>query len=339
MDQGTGQADAHDQGSQAHPRLQTFSTWVLVFLVAGLSFSSAFFYKRYDHVKEQAERLHRQNRALELSKKAPARINVLTPEERAQVEREVRAIYEARDAAITAELNELYDVEARLREKYELPAKREASKTASGAKGKEAVGGQGGGVSVYEGDLFRASNPAFRPPTLIYGLSKPSADLIVQEIRLRTEWFGHLIKDMDRLEEEARIMSRTPSMWPCVDPRARLTSRFGYRRDPFSNSVRHHDGTDVAAPLGSTVVATADGTVVFAGWDGDFGNLVKISHGNGIETWYAHLQKYSVARGQEVKRGDAIGKLGSTGRSTGPHVHYEVRVNGQPVDSGDYLGN
>ena len=79
--------------------------------------------------------------------------------------------------------------------------------------------------------------------------------------------------------------------------------------------------------------------MIFAAYDRDLGNCVKIDHGNGMETWYGHMKELTVKRGDHVERGQQIGELGSTGRSTGPHIHYEVRINGRPVDSGKYLGN
>jgi murein DD-endopeptidase MepM/ murein hydrolase activator NlpD len=119
--------------------------------------------------------------------------------------------------------------------------------------------------------------------------------------------------------------------------RGKITSRFGYRRDPFHFRLRHHDGVDISAPTGSQVVSTAKGRVTYSGYDGDYGNLVRVDHGNGIETWYAHLSERSVKQGQEVSRLDPIGKVGSTGRSTGSHLHFEVHVNGRKVDGEKYL--
>jgi murein DD-endopeptidase MepM/ murein hydrolase activator NlpD len=109
---------------------------------------------------------------------------------------------------------------------------------------------------------------------------------------------------------------------------ARLTSGFGMRAHPIRGGLRAHSGVDLAAPYGSPIVATADGVIGTAGWSGGYGLLVAISHGGGVQTRYGHLSRLNVAAGQEVRRGDVIGFVGSTGESTGPHVHYEVRVNG-----------
>ena len=113
---------------------------------------------------------------------------------------------------------------------------------------------------------------------------------------------------------------------------ARLTSGFGMRTHPIRGGARAHAGIDLAAPYGSPVFATSDGVVGAAGWSGGYGLMITIGHGDGIQTRYGHLSRLNVAAGQEVVRGDVIGFVGSTGESTGPHVHYEVRVDGAALD-------
>lgn len=112
----------------------------------------------------------------------------------------------------------------------------------------------------------------------------------------------------------------------------RMTSDFGWRVHPTLRRRRMHEGIDIAAPAGTPVVATAAGTVTFAGGAGAYGNLVKIAHAGGYETRYAHLQSIAVRVGQQVERGAVLGAVGSTGRSTGPHTHYEVREHGEAID-------
>lgn len=125
---------------------------------------------------------------------------------------------------------------------------------------------------------------------------------------------------------------------------AAFTSGFGVRSDPFGGGAARHMGIDLAGPLGTPIYATADGTVTEAAYNsGGYGNLVKLDHGRGIETRYGHLSTFGVQPGQRVKRGDLIGRMGSTGRSTGSHLHYEVRIDGRAVNpipfmrSTDYL--
>jgi len=126
----------------------------------------------------------------------------------------------------------------------------------------------------------------------------------------------------------------TPSMWP-VD--GRLTSPFGARSDPFSGEGAFHTGVDISALFGTPVRAAADGIVTFAEMENGYGRLIKIDHGNGIETYYAHLSRFYVQQGQDVRRGEMIGAVGSSGLVTAPHLHYEVRIGHAPMNPYRYL--
>ena len=126
-----------------------------------------------------------------------------------------------------------------------------------------------------------------------------------------------------------------PSIWPVVGP---LRSGVGIRTNPFGGSeLETHKGQDISAPMGTPVKAAADGVVVIAGWLKGYGNVVYIDHGNGISTRYGHLSRIDVTLGQTIRQGEQLGLVGSTGRSTGPHLHYEVRINGQPTSPLQYL--
>lgn len=116
-----------------------------------------------------------------------------------------------------------------------------------------------------------------------------------------------------------------------------LTSGFGLRQHPILGIPRMHSGLDLAAPYGSPIVATSDGVVGAATWSGGYGLLVALEHGGGVETRYGHLSRLNVVPGQPIRKGDVIGYVGSTGRSTGPHLHYEIRVGGRPVDPSAHL--
>jgi murein DD-endopeptidase MepM/ murein hydrolase activator NlpD len=134
-----------------------------------------------------------------------------------------------------------------------------------------------------------------------------------------------------------RTMASKPNLWP-VD--GRLTDGFGPRQDPFSGEGQEfHKGVDISAPTGTPIRVTADGIVRFAATESGYGRLVVVDHGGGIETWYAHMSKYYVHTGQEVRRGELLGAVGSSGRVTAPHLHYEVHVNGQPTNPYPYLAN
>lgn len=123
----------------------------------------------------------------------------------------------------------------------------------------------------------------------------------------------------DAVIQRTDRLSHTPSLYPVV---GRITSNFGYRRSPFGRRQEFHDGLDIAAPYGTNVAATADGMVTFVGYRAGYGNAVTLSHGYGFETSYCHNSKILVKTGQQVKRGQVIAKVGSSGRSTGPHTLY-----------------
>jgi murein DD-endopeptidase MepM/ murein hydrolase activator NlpD len=125
-----------------------------------------------------------------------------------------------------------------------------------------------------------------------------------------------------------------PSLWPV---QGRIMSSFGTRSDPFSGEDAVHKGIDLTAPSGTPVAATGDGIVVHAEPSGRYGKLVIIDHGHGMQTWYAHLSAMDVIAGQEIRRGDTLGLSGGTGRVTSPHLHYEVRENGNPVNPAHFL--
>jgi murein DD-endopeptidase MepM/ murein hydrolase activator NlpD len=128
------------------------------------------------------------------------------------------------------------------------------------------------------------------------------------------------------LGRRAELLGATPSIWPAQGP---LSATFGMREDPFGRGSEVHSGIDISADRGWPVYATADGVVEFTGWSGDYGNMVTVNHNFGLVTRYAHLSAFSVLPGQRVARGQVIGQIGATGRATGPHLHYELLVNGQ----------
>ncbi|MCG6908168.1 MAG: peptidoglycan DD-metalloendopeptidase family protein [Desulfobacteraceae bacterium] len=149
---------------------------------------------------------------------------------------------------------------------------------------------------------------------------------------------GQKQQDLETLlsgvEAQRNLLARTPTILPA---KGWISSRFGYRKSPFGGRREFHKGVDIAAKNRSPVVATADGVVTFSGAKAAYGKTIVIDHGHGIVTSYAHLSKTLVKAGRHVKRGDTVGLVGSTGRSTGPHLHYEVRLNGMPVNPQKYV--
>ena len=152
-----------------------------------------------------------------------------------------------------------------------------------------------------------------------------------QQIKMTLETVGEI---KVYLSQQSDIQKSTPRGWPAD---GHITSSFGRRENPQSGDDEFHSGVDIAAGLGTSVRATADGIVSFSGWSGGSGNLVVIEHGLKFSTFYGHNKMVSVKVGQKVKRGDIIGYVGSTGNSTGPHVHYEVWREGHPINPVGYL--
>ncbi len=164
-------------------------------------------------------------------------------------------------------------------------------------------------------------------------IEKMHRDLQVLELRLVDEQQqSNLLQDY--LEEQKAVLNFTPSIRPV---RGWISSGYGYRRSPFTGKREFHRGLDIVNRKGTPVVATADGRVKFAGHNGGYGNLVVIDHGMGVESKYGHLYRIEVKVGDKVIRGQEIGVLGNTGRSTGPHLHYEIVVNKHTVDPRRYF--
>lgn len=153
------------------------------------------------------------------------------------------------------------------------------------------------------------------------------------EAMSREESFSELEKI---LETKRNILSHTPSIWPA---KGWVTSGFGFRTNPFTGLTQMHEGIDISNRVGTPVVSPADGIVSEVGIDWVLGKTLVISHGFGMFTRYCHLNKVFVKIGQKVKRGDKIAEIGATGKTTGPHLHYEVRLNGIPVNPSRYILN
>jgi len=169
-----------------------------------------------------------------------------------------------------------------------------------------------------------------RPPLISY--------LSQELLKLRKEAYqrGQKFQELQEfLRNQISILLAIPSLWPVL---GRISSEFGDTRlSGSSGGIRPHRGVDIAAPLGSTIAATAAGTVSFAGRDLECGRLICIDHGHGYSTMYGHLKEILVKPGDKIREGQTIGTVGSSGNSTGPHLHYEVRLQGSPVNPVHYL--
>jgi murein DD-endopeptidase MepM/ murein hydrolase activator NlpD len=191
----------------------------------------------------------------------------------------------------------------------------------------------------------------------VMGMGGPSASDIREKLRAEKNEMGlaqQMRTDIERLESEATsqeeslselekllqskkdMLAHTPSIWPA---HGWVTSGFGFRTNPFTTLTQMHEGLDIANRIGTPVIAPSDGIVSDTGKDSAYGNFIVISHGFGINSRFLHLNRILVRPGQRVKRGDKIAEVGTTGKSTGPHLHYEVRVNGIPVNPLRYIVN
>jgi murein DD-endopeptidase MepM/ murein hydrolase activator NlpD len=172
-----------------------------------------------------------------------------------------------------------------------------------------AMGGGSGSVAPMLGRALGSSDSAFG---------------VLREVLVGIEDRLELVRS--GVERRHALAAATPSIWPVT---GWLSSSYGGRRDPFTGQNDFHPGLDISSPQGEPVLAPADGVVSSASVSGNYGNLIVLDHGFGIVTKYGHLSRFAVMNGQEVKRGDVIGFVGTTGRSTSPHLHYEIWMNGQ----------
>lgn len=168
----------------------------------------------------------------------------------------------------------------------------------------------------------------------LYARLNQSLDQLEAQVYQQSASYDDLVRVT---RDQSRRMECIPAIQPVMNKDLkRMASGYGWRVDPVYHVRRFHAGMDFTAPTGTEVMATGDGTVSFVGWKQGYGNTVIVNHGFGYETLYAHLSKQLCKVGQKVKRGDVIAEVGSTGKSTGPHLHYEVHVQGQHQDPSNY---
>lgn len=320
----------HDRGPRRSFSLSNLHLWAVLALVVVLSLMTAFFYRRSETHSATAERLDTRYRQLEAALEGqyiPADLEGHL----AHKEAEIRALYEARDKAMTDELSRLYDLEREVRIVSNLPVGPEYT----GQVPQATTEGQGGMPGGSDTGIVYEDGENMNPPALIYGVANPSADMILEEMHLRLKSLNRLVKE---IQAQRHLVDHTPAGWPTNSANRRINSKFGVRSDPFTHELRQHSGVDISAEYGSPVFTTADGVVTFSGYHQHLGHLIKINHGYRTETWYGHMSKRLVQKGEVVHSGDTIGTVGSTGRSTGPHIHYELHVNGGRVNPRNYIG-
>ncbi|HOV84696.1 MAG TPA: M23 family metallopeptidase [Paludibacteraceae bacterium] len=159
-------------------------------------------------------------------------------------------------------------------------------------------------------------------------------NVLKKQLYLQSKSYDELIL---LAKNKETMLQHLPAIQPVLNKDlARMASGFGWRIDPIYHTQRFHEGMDFVAPTGTEIFATGDGTISRAGWEQGYGNCVKINHGFGYETLYAHMSKIKIRIGQRIKRGDVIGLVGNTGKSTAPHLHYEVHYKGQIMNPQNY---
>lgn len=206
------------------------------------------------------------------------------------------------------------------------------------------VDGKGGDSAVPQGELPESSNDTLErtqvPQTS--ASEEQLQDPLLSRVQAGLAWLQNEAGTEERslqdltsvIESKQAKWDATPSIWPV---KGWITSGFGKRVSPFTGQMALHEGVDIGAPSNTPVQAPAAGRVVVTGFDPRMGNLVAIDHGYGMETQYGHLAKVLVKSGQKIRRGDVIGLVGSTGLSTGPHLHYHIKSNSHPVDPQRYI--
>ncbi len=176
----------------------------------------------------------------------------------------------------------------------------------------------------------------YQAPDDIIKRTRETIAMLQEELPSQEEHLNNLETSVKRYND---LQAATPKIWPLGDNgNAYVSSNFGWRTDPISGKQEFHDGLDIGIWYNTPVMTTADGSVKFAGWKNGYGYLVIINHGFGFETRYAHLNKIRVNKGEAVKRGQTIALSGNSGKSTGPHLHYEVRINNIPQNPRNYIG-
>jgi len=215
------------------------------------------------------------------------------------------------------DVSRIRDFDSKLRVMINLEQENTMSVSSRGGPGQDAAKGY---LPVYRQELLARKMNEF--------LRQLSVEARLEEVRQQ--------EIIQRLRANKDVLEATPSVWPAG---GWVTSGFGWRSSPFTTKREFHKGLDIAAPAGTPIYAPSRGVVSFIERDPAYGLVLNVTHGTGLMTRYAHLQRVNVKQGQVVQRGEVIAFMGDTGRSTGPHLHYEVRIGGVPVNPMRYILN
>lgn len=287
------------QGTTRRLQLRSWVFFLCFFLFAGLAASNVYLWKNY---RSQA----RLQQSLSVSEKT-------VQEQKTQLLSLSQKI-----EYLQKDISRIRDFDAKLRVMINLDQENVQNVASKGGIG--------------SGDFSKGYLPLYRQELLARKMHEFLRQLN-EEARLEEVRQQEIIH---RLRTNRNVLESTPSIWPTT---GWVTSNFGWRSSPFTGKREFHKGLDISAPRGTPIYAPSRGKVVFNGRDGSYGISVKLKHSGSLETRFAHMKSISVKKGQTVNRGELIGYVGNTGRSTGPHLHYEVRLNGVPVNPYRYILN
>jgi murein DD-endopeptidase MepM/ murein hydrolase activator NlpD len=190
-------------------------------------------------------------------------------------------------------------------------------------------------LSDFEARTKRLAIVAGLTDSVAGGVGGPGAPAGSEDFGEHSAWLSSRLDQLEaQFSRRSALIAATPTVWPV---HGALNSGFGLRADPFTGQPAFHEGVDISTSRSEPVLATADGVVRRSGWAGEYGRAIEISHGDRYATLYGHLEQTLVSEGQVVRRGDRVGLVGSTGRSTAPHLHYEVHVDGRAVNPLEYI--
>ena len=241
---------------------------------------------------------------------------------------------DAQLSRLNQEFSALEELADKVREAYEIKSKRHKS-----AKPATESGGKGGPESVIT-NLDQLISPSEDSDDLQpnFVRERRAPELLQVSLDLKDNFLELLdFIDTQRQDIQEIKLTSVPSLNPVLSPAAWISSGFGYRDDPINGNTRFHEGCDIVAPRGTPIAAPADGVVTFSGWREGLGRTLEVAHGKGYSTCYGHAEKLLKHEGDIIKRGDVLAYVGTSGRSTGPHLHYEVRRDGKLINPYKFL--
>ncbi|NLP18215.1 MAG: M23 family metallopeptidase [Firmicutes bacterium] len=302
----------HSEGAVRRLRIPWVLIQVCTCLLAGVLICACYFYRDYGRVKSHLPELYQLR---ETNNRQKGEIETLADQA----------------ADLEERLSELDELELQVQELLQATSQQSPGEVALVASRGSGEDGTIMGLRRKSSLLARGGGGAGKEQGALIPLVAESLDNVEMQVDTYRE---NLEEMLTALEKRQDYLEAKPSIWPA---RGRITSRYGYRKSPFGSTREFHQGLDIAAPRGTPVLATGAGVVTYAQWRSGYGNTVIIDHGYGFRTFYGHNSSLKVKVGQRVSKGEVIAHMGSTGRSTGSHVHYEVHVNGKPQNPANYL--